>query len=938
MLETRKLCKIYRPKRGVPVRALDDVTLKFPDRGMVFLLGKSGSGKSTLLNLLGGLDRYDSGEITMHGVSSKSFRQADFDTYRNTYVGFIFQEYNILEEFSVGANIALAIELQGRRATDDELNRILHEVDLDGYGDRKPNELSGGQKQRVAIARALIKNPEIIMADEPTGALDSATGRAVLDTLKRLSEDKLVIVVSHDREFAEQYADRIIELSDGKVISDIEYISELEEESSEPTPDGLCFEENTIKIPQGYQLSEEDRAQINRYLAEQVSGKVTLRSVGKETTTGTKRRSRPTDPTVIPSRDGSTFRRIKSRLPLRNAFKIGTGALKYKKFRLTLTILLSCVAFVLFGLSDTFGAYDHIRTCSRSLADSGITYASLHKLVKTEGNTYFGYQNLKDEDIAKLREDTGLPFLGVWDSSQIGINSVFSEQYDPNAKALEEGRKYGMFASRFFGFSEVDAAELTALGHPLIAGVMPQGGQNEIAIGTYVLESFLRGGYREASVDEDGSPLPYTPITSAYDMIGKTLLLEGVPYTVTGVFDDGLDLERYLSAMKGLDNENISNADLLLAYALQQEFYAAQQYSYAGVALVGKGFIENQRDLRGGLGYFVEEYGWLGLESYTETKQWIVNPLQVIGVEHLEARTVAWLDGPRTTLGEKEVLVSSDLLASFFDYDTDKALQAPENEQALFAAAKMLSDSGICSNMMLTSYPKGEYPDLSEGWKVVGIVANYEETKSSHIASFIVSDDLYNQMGAYLENVSYSFAIAPMPDHQDGIRDLVAYCYNEDADVQYPMQNAVTFELDVFDGLLEALADIFWYIGVFFAVFAALMLANFIGNSVTYKKQEIGILRAIGSRSNDVFRIFFSEAFVIAMINFVLSCIGTALITGAINRAFREDLGILITLLQFGYRQMGLLLLISLAVAAAASFLPVRRIAAKRPIDAIRNK
>lgn len=133
-----------------------------------------------MLNLLGGLDKYDSGEIIIKGVSSKDFKQQYFDSYRNTYVGFIFQEYNILDEFSVGANIALAIELQGRKATDEEINNILREVDLEGYGDRKPNELSGGQKQRVAIARALIKNPEIIMADEPTGALDSNTGRQIL--------------------------------------------------------------------------------------------------------------------------------------------------------------------------------------------------------------------------------------------------------------------------------------------------------------------------------------------------------------------------------------------------------------------------------------------------------------------------------------------------------------------------------------------------------------------------------------------------------------------------------------------------------------------------------------------------------------------------------------------------------------------------------------
>ena len=205
--------------------ALKDVSLKFPEKGMVFILGKSGSGKSTLLNVMGGLDNYDDGEIIIKGKSSKNFSQSDFDSYRNTYLGFIFQEYNILNEFNVAANIALALELQGKKATKDAVEKILTEVDLSGYGNRKPAELSGGQKQRVAIARALVKDPEIILADEPTGALDSNTGLQVFDTLKKLSRDKLVIVVTHDRDFAELYGDRVIEFKDGVVISDIEKYS-----------------------------------------------------------------------------------------------------------------------------------------------------------------------------------------------------------------------------------------------------------------------------------------------------------------------------------------------------------------------------------------------------------------------------------------------------------------------------------------------------------------------------------------------------------------------------------------------------------------------------------------------------------------------------------------------------------------------------------------
>ena len=221
MLETRELVKIYKPKKGVPVTALNKISLKFPEKGMVFLLGKSGSGKSTLLNVLGGLDKYDGGEIIIKGVSSKNFKQQHFDSYRNTYVGFIFQEYNVLDEFSVGANIALAIELQGRRASDSEINDILKQVDLEGFGARKPNELSGGQKQRVAIARALVKKPEIIMADEPTGALDSKAADNLLELFSALNnEGQTILMVTHSVKAA-SHAKRVLFIKDGAVFHQI---------------------------------------------------------------------------------------------------------------------------------------------------------------------------------------------------------------------------------------------------------------------------------------------------------------------------------------------------------------------------------------------------------------------------------------------------------------------------------------------------------------------------------------------------------------------------------------------------------------------------------------------------------------------------------------------------------------------------------------------
>jgi len=220
-MKVTNLSKTYILKNSPPVQALKNVSFSLADSGMVFFLGKSGSGKSTLLNILSGLDKADDGSsIEISGKDICRLSINELDNYRNTCCGFVFQEYNLIPELNVEENIALAIQLQGQKDTADKIKDVLAQVGLDGYEKRKITELSGGQKQRIAIARALIKNPDIIFADEPTGALDKSTGESIMALLKQLSKEKLIIVVSHDRDYAATYGDRIIELEDGIIIND----------------------------------------------------------------------------------------------------------------------------------------------------------------------------------------------------------------------------------------------------------------------------------------------------------------------------------------------------------------------------------------------------------------------------------------------------------------------------------------------------------------------------------------------------------------------------------------------------------------------------------------------------------------------------------------------------------------------------------------------
>lgn len=248
MLQLNNVNKTYRSKKGTDCKALRNVSLTLGEKGLTFLLGKSGSGKSTLLNIIGGLDKADSGEILYNGQSLQEFSANDLDNYRNVTVGFVFQEFNLLEQFNVYENIELVLKMQKLDFTPQDIENALERVGMQGYGKRAVSELSGGQKQRVAIARALLKQSKIILADEPTGNLDSETSAEIFELLKDISKEKLVIVVTHDRDSAEKYGDGIVEIKDGEIVKNTAPQESREaQESIKPTA-------NKHKIPFVYKL------------------------------------------------------------------------------------------------------------------------------------------------------------------------------------------------------------------------------------------------------------------------------------------------------------------------------------------------------------------------------------------------------------------------------------------------------------------------------------------------------------------------------------------------------------------------------------------------------------------------------------------------------------------------------------------------------------
>lgn len=259
MLEIKNISKVYQTG-DFTQKALDNVSIKFRKQEFVSILGPSGSGKTTLLNIVSGLDRYDKGDLIINNKSTKVFKDADWDAYRNNCIGFIFQNYNLISHISILNNVEMGLTLSGvsKKQRRRKALEALKKVGLEKHINKKPSQLSGGQMQRVAIARALANDPDVILADEPTGALDTKTSIQIMELINEIAQDKLVIMVTHNSEIAKRYSNRIIELSDGKVINDSNPISDEEDEQiynikktamSFPTALSLSF--NNIKTKKG---------------------------------------------------------------------------------------------------------------------------------------------------------------------------------------------------------------------------------------------------------------------------------------------------------------------------------------------------------------------------------------------------------------------------------------------------------------------------------------------------------------------------------------------------------------------------------------------------------------------------------------------------------------------------------------------------------------
>ena len=369
MIEVRNLTKIYVNGKN-KLTALNSVNFKLPDKGMVFIIGKSGSGKSTLLNMLGGLDDITSGDVLVDNLSLANMTNKELDIFRNNCLGVIYQNYNLFESESVVSNIKVGTDSLGLHVPQEKITELLHELDLEDIKEKKVKNLSGGQKQRVAIARALVRNPKFILADEPTGNLDTKTAKIIFHVLKRISEDRLIIVISHDNKSAHKYADRILRLSDGEVVEDL-----IRNKKREPK-----LEKYFVYIAEDDEINEHEVEEINK----EIGGVLPKLKKRQRAFVDFSGEVENTNDLVEIKVKHTKFRKVA---------KTALTLLKHNKFSLILTTVLSILMISMLTLATSFISFKGASAISDATEVRDIKCLTMKKGYSVDGSP----ENLKRE-------------------------------------------------------------------------------------------------------------------------------------------------------------------------------------------------------------------------------------------------------------------------------------------------------------------------------------------------------------------------------------------------------------------------------------------------------------------------------------------------------------------------------------------------------------
>lgn len=920
MLQLKNIVKSYTVGELTQV-ALKGISLNFRENEFVSILGQSGSGKTTMLNIIGGLDRYDSGNLVINGVSTKKYRDADWDAYRNTSIGFVFQSYNLIPHQNVLSNVEMALTLSGvsRKERRKRAVEVLNKVGLQDHIHKKPNQLSGGQMQRVAIARALINNPDILLADEPTGALDTETSIQIMNLLKQIAEEKLVIMVTHNPELAEAYSTRIVNLKDGQITSD----------------------SNPFDVPEG--SVEEKLTKNQKRVSMSFWTSLGLSFANLRTKIGR---------TILTSFAGSI-----GIIGIALILALSTGMNQY----ITRVQKETMTSYPITISSQTIDATSimQLRTQMMGLSSSAETQVE-------DGKVHADYQSLKQSDAVtnNLIQNNLAEFKKYLDNPASEIHQYVGENgiiysYNVNFDVYAQNPNQQLINTNI----ELDGGNGNS-NRPRMFNFANMGVNNQSA-----------KNFSEMVAGTNGQPIS-SVVTDSYDMVVGywptgynevvMVLNENNSIPVQSMYQLGfITKEQYTSAKNQLANKQ-DGEDFTLSYEdmLQKTFYlvpSSENYvknengSYSQIknpeydtdGLMNKsiplkvtGIIRPKEDAKNATINTVVAYTNLltnyvidrANESAIVQAQKNTPEINVLNGVHFNATTdeekIQDTKKYLLNLSEDEKVNMYQLILYYDGKSQNQEINEDTNSFDMNALSKlsMNPQSGISG--MLENYLN----DSPNTTTLLAIYNDYIGGKSleKNLASFgAVSYESPSSISIYADSFENKDAIG---------KEIEKYnnTVGEDSKISYTdyvalMTSSLTTIINGISYVLIAFVAVSLFV-------SSIMIGIITYISVMERTKEIGILRALGASKKNISQLFNAETFIIGIFSGIIGIGITLLLLIPINNVIQtvskiEDLSAVLPL-----ESAGVLILISIIITVIGGLIPSRSAAKKDPVEALRTE
>ncbi|MBQ7699752.1 MAG: ATP-binding cassette domain-containing protein [Clostridia bacterium] len=905
MLCVKNLTKTYG-KGKLAVTALKGISIDFPETGMVMILGKSGCGKSTLMNMLGGLDRPTSGDVYINGTPFSSLSAQKLDDYRNTYIGFVFQNFNIIENRNIYENIELALQLQNHKSDFESIDEALSTVGLAGLGYRKPAELSGGQRQRVAIARALVKQPEVILADEPSGSLDSVTGDDLFVALKKISKSRLVIVVTHDNEIAYKYGDRIIFMSDGVITGDIDRIKHGSDADTKFIRDNIMF------VKAGYKLTMDDAESTldpdsDNYLTFETDKQHVVLAypdmidvVEEGYSPGDFAQHTAPEPRPEPP-----LQLRRASMSFKNCLSQAASNIKKRKARFIITVIVSLICLCFLNIGLCLAMINSGSIINNTVNKTQLDFLKVEMTYEKDANAVYDIYKNNDPGMFYKCELSYIPVNNLKTESTLDMSNIWD-------MIGQNDTKFG-----FNGVIEYDDIEKCGLS--LLYGSYPVS-TDEILITDNTANELMSCGF--VSVNAKGDYEIFKP-ASAEEINGKTLLIGSgsnhCMVKISGIIKTSC--EKLYDKNKNTTGINLFSLGNLMT-DIKDEY--RMLFGVKGISEELDKYISSSGQAYVSLSKQAKEnedgsYNYDDLFLYGESVD-----ISASGDDYDYVLTKPSFEENGFVLNDDEIALSYDIF-----YDIYKKLSQDLSADSSLLDIGSLLSGGVEDIMYpklevyISCYLNNEGGKYNYNTNVFSIVAVTKGTNTVLFSKAVAEDVLgtaFKANSVYLNAQRVNIKEVVNKAEENGL-DVSSVIFSRVLSITESMHN-VSRVLIIFSAVI--------------AFFLFIIILNYLSLLVKERNKELGIMRALGTSGHVTIKVFYIELGFLDALIVILAAIISSRVVSTINDTMGTLLLYNISWVNFGILQFLLSLLIFTAFLAVTAFPILHRVVKKQPIDVIR--